>query len=64
MWSGKPVGTDIFETLREKANLPQWDNFKKKEYAIFSRSGFTKAVIEEAKSDRSLILVSGDKRIA
>lgn len=63
-WSGNPVGTDIFATLREKANLPQWDNFKKKEYAIFSRSGFTKAVIEEAKSDRSLILVSGDKRIA
>lgn len=62
-WSGNPVGTDVLATLREKANLPQWDNFKKKEYAIFSRSGFTKAVIDEAKSDRSLILVSGNKRV-
>jgi len=62
-WSESPVGTDILAALRERGNLPRWDEFKEKEYAIFSRSGFTKALVDEAKSDRSLMLFHGDKRV-
>jgi len=62
-WSERPVGTDILAALRERGNLPRWDEFKEKEYAIFSRSGFTKALVDEAKSDRSLMLFHGDKRV-
>jgi hypothetical protein len=62
-WSGKAVGTDILRNLREKGNLSQWSNFEKIQYVIFSRSGFTEALMNEAKSDRSIILVHGTKRV-
>jgi len=62
-WSGKAVGTDILRSLREKGNLSQWSNFEKIQYVIFSRSGFTEALMNEAKSDRSVILVHGSKRV-
>jgi len=62
-WSERPVGTDVLRNLREKGNMPRWDGFEKKNYVIFSRSGFIEALIEQAKSDGSLILVHGNKRV-
>jgi len=62
-WSERPVGTDVLAALRKRGDLPRWDEFKEKEYAIFSRSGFTKALVDEAKSDRSLVLFHGEQRV-
>jgi len=62
-WSERPVGTDVLRNLREKGNMPRWDGFEKKNYVIFSRSGFIEALIEQAKSDGSLILAHGNKRV-
>jgi len=57
-WSTKPVGTDILDGLRRKAQLLQhegsWDQVH---YALFSRAGFTKAV-QEATAQQGVALIS------
>ena len=62
-WSEKQVGTNIFEDLKEKAKLVDWNLGKRQEYYIlFSKSGFTSAMKKLAKEEK-IFLVEGDKLI-
>ncbi len=50
-WTTKPVGTNIFEELLAKSEQVEWQNKKRKAFfALFSKSGFTSAMMEMAKS--------------
>lgn len=56
-WSKKPVGTDILEDLRRKAPLAEWNSGKRKErFMLFSRSGFTDALIKKARKEDVLLI--------
>jgi len=50
-WSAKPVGTNIFFALREKAEYVDWP-YKKAHYALFSRSGFTTEMQQLAQQEQ------------
>jgi len=56
-WSAKPVGTNILEELRRKARLLQregdWDQVH---YALFSRAGFTKALLDAAERQAVILI--------
>lgn len=55
-WSERPVGTNVYEGLRSKAQKVQWGKREKKElYCLFSKKGFTKAMLERAKQDHILL---------
>ncbi|MBS3748119.1 MAG: ATP-binding protein [Candidatus Thermoplasmatota archaeon] len=48
-WTKKKVGMNIFERLLEKSNCVSWKNDKRTEsFTLFSKSGFTKRLMEEA----------------
>jgi len=52
-WSEKPVGTNIFTELKEKAEYVDWLKGTRKEYYIlFSKSGFTDDMLKLAKQER------------
>jgi hypothetical protein len=57
-WSIKPVGIDVLDELQRKAQILQrewsWDQVH---YALFSRSGFTKA-LQEAAERQEVALIS------
>ncbi len=60
-WSNKQVGTNIYEDLKKKAKAVEWGKKGRKEYfAIFSKAGFTKDMVELAKKDK-VFLVHKDK---
>ena len=62
-YSLKPVGINILEDLIEKAKRVIWNNDKRQEYYLLaSLSGFTPALIKEAKS-RGVFLIEQDKLI-
>jgi len=62
-WSNKQVGINIFENLKEKAQFVKWGKTGRKEYfALFSKSGFTKAMKEKARKDE-VFLFHKDKLI-
>jgi AAA+ ATPase superfamily predicted ATPase len=51
-WSEKPIGVDIYEALKEKSKKVEWASKKRKEYfCLFSRRGFTEAMIRRAKEE-------------
>lgn len=51
-WSEKQVGTNIYAQLKEKAAHVDWKNASRKErYILFSKSGFTKDMVELARKD-------------
>lgn len=59
-WSEKPVGTAVYEALREKAKLVEWGKKDRKEYfCLFSRSGFTEAMLKTA-SKENVALFKGE----
>ncbi len=59
-WSRKPVGIDILDDLKRKAALVDWNKGKRKEhFMLFSKSGFTEAVLKTA-SKEDVILVKGE----
>ena len=59
-WSRKPVGMDILDELKRKAALVDWNRGTRKEHSmLFSRSGFTEAVLKAA-SKEGIILVKGE----
>ncbi|MBN1410913.1 MAG: ATP-binding protein [Spirochaetales bacterium] len=59
-WSKKPMGTDIYRKLREKAEHVEWGKERRSEYfCLFSKSGFTKQMMELAKPD-NVFLFEGD----
>ncbi|MBC7363147.1 MAG: ATP-binding protein [Candidatus Aminicenantes bacterium] len=55
-WSNKPVGLNILEDLKRKASLIDWERSKRKEYyCLFSKSGFTEALINKAREEKILL---------
>ncbi len=62
-WSEKQVGTNIYMELKEKATHVDWNRASRKEhYILFSKSGFTKDMVELAKKD-GVQLIYKDKSI-
>ncbi len=60
-WSNKKVGEDIYRNLKEKSRLVNWQNNKRTDrFMLFSRSGFTKRMIEVARRE-GVMLVHGDR---
>lgn len=57
----KQVGTDVYESLREKAGKVKWGTANRKEfYCLFSRNGFTDAMRRRAK-ENGVILFKEDR---
>ncbi|MEA2005878.1 MAG: ATP-binding protein [Acidobacteriota bacterium] len=55
-WSNKPVGVNILEDLKRKAELVDWGRGKRKEYyCLFSKSGFTEAMKKLAREENILL---------
>ena len=51
-WSEKPIGIDIFEALKEKTTKVNWGSKQRKEhFCLFSKSGFTQAMIRKAREE-------------
>ena len=51
-WSVNPVGTNIFVDLKQKAQVLLKDyGVQKVQYALFTRTGFTPALVEQAKTE-------------
>ena len=51
-WTSKPVGTDIFEALKAKARRVKWGTENRKEhFCLWSKQGFTDAMIKKAKEE-------------
>ncbi|MBI4861564.1 MAG: helix-turn-helix domain-containing protein [Candidatus Riflebacteria bacterium] len=62
-WSRKPVGSDVYRRLREKAELVDWGGPSRREvFALFSRSGFTRNMFEVAAAD-GVLLYHVDRRV-
>jgi AAA+ ATPase superfamily predicted ATPase len=60
-WSTKPVGTDIYEALKEKAKKVQWGSAKRKEYyCLFSKQGFTDAMTKKAREEGVALFVGNN----
>ena len=52
-WTSKPMGVDVYESLKEKSRKVIWGNKNRKEYfCLFSKQGFTDAMFEKAKRDK------------
>lgn len=52
-WTSKPIGIDIYESLKEKSRKVIWGNEGRKEYfCLFSKRGFTDAMLEKAKKEK------------
>lgn len=59
-WSRNKVGEDVYRDLKRKADLVDWKREKRiPRYALFSRSGFTDAILRIAKQE-DVFLVHGD----
>ena len=44
-WQNKKVGIKVYDELKEKSNLVNWNNEERKEYfALFSKAGFTQGL--------------------
>ena len=62
-WSNKPVGINIYATLKEKAKKVKWGNENRSQhFCLFSKSGFTEAMIKQAKAE-GVALFNQDKTI-
>lgn len=52
-WSNKPVGVNIYEALRRKAQKVEWNKENRDEYfCLFSKSGFTESMRQLAKEEK------------
>ena len=55
-WSPRPLGTDLYRALREKARRVAWGRAGRREaFALFSRSGFTPELRRLAKQEQVLL---------
>ena len=59
-WRNEKIDISVLRGLKEKADIFN-KNRKCTYYVLFSKSGFTDVVIDEAKSDRRIMLVDLDK---
>jgi len=56
-WSNKAIGTNVYDDLKRKAQLVDFGSAKRTEYfALFSKSGFTPAMVQKAKNDGVLLI--------
>jgi hypothetical protein len=55
-WRNEALGISVLDTLRHRADV-FCKNRDQTWYVLFSKSGFTKAVMEEAERDENIILV-------
>jgi hypothetical protein len=60
-WSSKKVGVDIFQALKEQSKLVQ-GNFRRRHYALLSRSGFT-AAMERLAREQNVLLIHGETKV-
>jgi len=59
-WSGKKVGTDVYQDLRRKSERVEWHAGKRTErFILFSRSGFTPTMLDVAKREK-VVLFEGE----
>jgi AAA+ ATPase superfamily predicted ATPase len=58
-WRSDPVDLSMLKEIKRKASL--FHRFDKKYYYLFSRSGFTSGIIEEAERDGSIRLITLDE---
>ena len=57
-WSNKPVGINIYSTLKEKAGKVKWGNENRSQhFCLFSKSGFTDAMIKQAKAEGAALFL-------
>jgi hypothetical protein len=62
-WSNKPIGIDIYEDLKRKAQKVEWNKDKRTEYyCLFSKRGFTENMMKLAKKEK-VMLFHKDKLI-
>lgn len=62
-WSAKPVGTNILNDLKAKAEKVQWGNSKTaRRFALFSRKGFTSEMLKMAEREQ-VALFRGVERV-
>ena len=59
-WRNEKLDLSVLRELKAKANIFS-KNRKSTYYVLFSKSGFTDAVINEAKADSSILLVDLDE---
>jgi len=60
-WSRKKVGVNVYDDLVRKSKLVSWRRGERSDrFVLFSRSGFTDAMIARAKED-GVVLVHGDE---
>ncbi|MCX5733275.1 MAG: ATP-binding protein [candidate division NC10 bacterium] len=60
-WSERPIGTDIYRNLLEKARRVAWGKAGRREvFALFSRSGFTPEMRRVARQENALLFVQGE----
>jgi hypothetical protein len=59
-WTAKPVGTNIYDELVLKSVSVEWQKRKRNiSFALFSKSGFTPAMVDNAKT-RGILLFHGE----
>jgi AAA+ ATPase superfamily predicted ATPase len=62
-WSNRPVGVDLYENLKRKTHLVDWNRGERKEYfCLFSKSGFTENMLKLAREER-IVLFHGAKML-
>lgn len=62
-WSEKPIGVNIFNELKTKAEKVQWGNSRTiKHFTLFSRKGFTSDMLKVAGREK-VILFKGIERV-
>ncbi len=55
-WTERPVGIDIYEALKVKAKKVEWGSKGRKEFfCLFSKKGFTEAMIKKAKEEKVVL---------
>ena len=56
-YSQNPKGIEVLSDLKQKSHAVDWKRGARKEYfVIFSKSGFTKELLERAQKDKSIVL--------
>jgi hypothetical protein len=60
-WSNRLVDTDVYFDLKRKASKVSWNKNERKEYFIlFSKSGFTKKMINLSIEDNIFLVREGN----
>lgn len=63
-WTEKPVGTNIYDELKQKSIRVQWGSKARKEYfCLFSKKGFTDAMVKLA-LEEGIVLFQEDRLVA